>query len=439
MKILRLEETVYVFIPGKNWRLSLAELVTFFKARNFKFKVADFSKSFFVVAVDSVLDPALADCLGGTIKVGRILSQVSSETLEDAFVHRREKALLEIKADLLSDYVFDGLFETPMTKHVFGVSVYSENPRLFRLSKKIQRFVGSCFKKRLASQGTKARFMGFPKNRQLPQLTHVEVLKKDLIERGTEILLCLGREHVFISKTVAVHNPFEFQKRDVSRPVQRKIFSIPPRLAKIMVNLSLCLPGKVLLDPFCGVGTILQEALMAEAQVMGIDINPWCVEASCRNLDWLKSEYDLKEAKYRVLRGDSRHLTDKIDEKTVDCIVTEPDLGPALRHLPTESYARRITDNLESLYCDFLEGAYRALRAEGRLVCVSPYVKTRSGNFVSLKLEEKAKAMGFNIVHPFEMEVFANDTRVEELTRTPSFIDMEKRHKIGREINILQK
>jgi hypothetical protein len=44
-----------------------------------------------------------------------------------------------------------------------------------------------------------------------------------------------------------------------------------------------------------------------------------------------------------ILQGDSRKLTAKIREG-VDCIATEPDLGPALRQVPTESYAARIID-----------------------------------------------------------------------------------------------
>jgi tRNA G10 N-methylase Trm11 len=439
VKVLATKETAYVFAPGKNWKLSLAELVTFLKAREFKFKVADFSKSFFIITTEDAFDPSLVDYLGGIIKTGRILSQIPLKTVEEAFFDGNEQALAETKAHLLSDYVLDELFATCTTKCLFGVSLYSDSSRLLRFSKGMQRFVGSCFKDELTSRGIRAKFMGFPKRRELPQLTHVEVLKKGLIEKGAEILFCLGREDVFVSKTVAVHNPFEFQKRDVGRPVQRKIFSIPPRLAKIMVNLSMCLPGKVLLDPFCGVGTILQEALINKARVIGMDKNHWCVETSRTNLHWLENEYDLKEAEYTIQLGDARDLTEKIGKGTVDCIVTEPDLGPPLRHFPTESYAKEIIQKLKPLYCDFLEGAYKALAAKGNLVFTTPYIRARSGSFVTLELNEKAKAAGFTAVNLFGIENFTDNARMGELMRTLSFVDMEKRHKIGREINILQK
>jgi tRNA G10 N-methylase Trm11 len=281
--------------------------------------------------------------------------------------------------------------------------------------------------------------MGFSKNRKYPQLSPVEVLKKNLVENKAEILFCIGKKQTLIATTVAVHNPFEFQKRDVGKPNQRKIFAIPPRLARIMVNLASCTSGKLLLDPFCGVGTILQEALLAKAKVVGVDINPWCVKAAAENLEWLKREYALKEAGYTVLQGDARRLTEKLKEE-VDCIATEPDLGPALRHVPTTAYAMKIIAKLEPLYYSFLEEAYKVLKEDGRLVLVTPYMRTRSGKPIAMPIGEKAVNTGFKRVYPFQKKVFAKDVDVKKtLADTASFVDAEMRHKIGREIHVFQK
>lgn len=429
----------YVFIPGKNWKLALAEIVSFLEARKYKFKIASLSKSFFVVASEKALSPGFIDEFGGVIKIGRIITSIPYETLETAFLGKKKEVREEIKRHLSTTCNIDAIFKALRKKCVFGVSVYFDETRFLRVSREIQRFVGSYFKEALELNGVKARFMGFPKNRTMPQLTHVEVLKKCLIEKSAEIMVCIGKREVFVSNTIAVHNPFEFQKRDISRPAQRKIFSMPPRLARIMVNLSACTPRKVLLDPFCGVGTILQEALLAGAQVIGMDINSWCVEATRENLDWLKREYHLDEAKFKVLQGDVRNLTKYIEKETVDCIVTEPDLGPALRHFPTEFYARKIIEKLQPLYFVFLEEAHKALKKNGKLVVVTPYIKTRNRTFVHLKLEEKARMLGFKISPPFKRENFADNVLPEDLREASSFIDAEERHKIGREIHVFQK
>jgi tRNA G10 N-methylase Trm11 len=433
------DQNTFVFISGKNWKLSLAELVSFLEARNYKFEVCEFTKAFFIASIDKSLSTSAIADLGGTIKIGRVATNVATQTVEEAFLQNNKEAQAQVKMSLLSSGIADEMLETSSGKSVFGVSVYYTERSFHPVSKTMQRFLGSSLKQELRAHGRKSGFMGFPKKRQQPQLSHIEVLKKGLVERKAEILFCIGKKQTAISTTVAVHNPFEFQKRDIGRPIQRKIFAIPPRLARIMINLASCTSGKFLLDPFCGVGTILQEALLARAKVIGMDLNPWCVKASRENLGWLKREYVLEEAEYTVLQGDSRRLTNRIQHE-VDCIATEPDLGPALRHIPTTSCATKIIDKLKPLYHDFLEEAHIILKKGGRLVLVTPYVKTRSGKPVTMNIEEKAMIVGFKRVYPFQGEVFARNLVADEnLTRMAFFVDVGEKHKIGREIHIFQK
>jgi tRNA G10 N-methylase Trm11 len=363
------------------------------------------------------------------------------EIVEKAFLHKTKQARAELKTVFSTICAAGEIFATHTGKCLFGVSIYLADQRFARHAKRMHRFVGSCLKEELATKGVKSRFMGFPSSRVFPRLTHVEVLKKGFVEKSAEILFCLGKEAAFVAKTVAVHNPFEFQKRDVGRPFQRRIFSIPPRLARIMVNLSLCTQGKVLLDPFCGVGTILQEAFLLRAQVVGLDTNPWCVKASLADLDWMRKEYGLTEKAFRVVQGDACKLVGQIGEEAVDCVVTEPDLGPVLRHVPTEAFAQRIVERLKPLYWAFLGEAHIALRSGGRLVLVTPYIRTRKGVFVRLDLQKRAQAVGFELVRLFGQTVFSSEalSAVEDLTDVASFVDMEERHKIGREIHILKK
>ncbi len=429
-----------LFIPGKNWKLSLAELASLLEARKAKLEVNSLSKEFFVVRIDEGNAFWTIADLGGFIKIGEVNATLSTENVKEAFFEKSKEAKRRISTDVASSGLLDGMVEAASGKTVFGVSVYCAEKSLRPVSRSIQRFVGSTVKRGLAERGMKSKFMGFPKDRKLPQLSHVEVLKKELVENKAEILFCVGQEQTFVATTTEVHNPFEFQKRDVGKPVQRKIFAIPPRLARIMVNLSGCTEGKVLLDPFCGVGTILQEALLAKAKVVGVDINGWCVEAAKRNMDWLKSEYSLENAAYRVLQGDVHRLSRKIGLEQVDCVATEPDLGPAMRQVPTTPYAVRIVEKLEPLYYGLLEEAYKVLKKDGRLVLVSPFIKTRSGKPVTMGVEEKAVETGFERVFPFKRELFAEAVVVtEKLMATALFVDVAERHKVGREIHVFRK
>jgi tRNA G10 N-methylase Trm11 len=428
-----------LFIPGKNWKLSLAELASFLEARKAKLEVNSLSKEFFVVRISEDEGYWTIADLGGFIKIGEVTATLSTDSVKEAFFEKSKEAKKQISTNVASSGLLDGMVEAASGKTVFGVSVYCAEKLLRPVSRSIQRFVGSAVKCELADRGVKSKFMGFPKKRKLPQLSHVEVLKKELVENKAEILFCVGKKQTFVATTTAVHNPFEFQKRDVGKPVQRKIFAIPPRLARIMINLAACTEDKVLLDPFCGVGTILQEALLAKAKVVGVDINGWCVEAAKRNMDWLKSEYSLKNAEFRVLQGDVHRLSRKIGLEQVDCVVTEPDLGPAMRQVPTTSYAMRIVEKLEPLYDVLLEEAYKVLKKGGCLVFVSPFIKTRSGKPVTMRVEEKAVEIGFEKVYPFKKELFEAAVVPEKLMAMTSFVDVAERHKVGREIHIFRK
>ena len=419
--------------------MSLAELISFLETRKVQFKICQLSREFFVVsAEDSASVLAIAD-LGGILKVGRATADFAAQIAGKAFLQGDKQAREQIRKEIVVSGLVAEMLETSATKTVFGVSVYCAEDSLRPVSKVMQRFVGSTIKRELAAHGKKSSFMGFSRTREQPQLSPVEVLKKNLVENKAEILFCIGKKRAVVATTVAVHNPFEFQRRDVGKPVQRKIFAISPRLAKIMVNLASCTSGKLLLDPFCGVGTILQEALSAGARVVGVDINPWCVKAAVTNLEWLKREYALKGAEYGIAQGDARRLRGKFGEE-VDCVVTEPDLGPALRQVPTVSYAAKIVAKLEPLYYCFLEEAYGVLKVGGRLVFVTPYMRTRSGKPVTMAVEEKAVSVGFKRVCLFREKVFAGDVRVkEDLAEMSSFVDAEERHITGRRIHVFQK
>jgi tRNA G10 N-methylase Trm11 len=122
-------------------------------------------------------------------------------------------------------------------------------------------------------------------------------------------------------------------------------------------------------------------------------------------------------------------------------MATEPDLGPALRQVPTTAYAIRILKKLEPLYFTLLEEAWKVLREDGRIVFSSPYIRTRSGKPVSMDVKEVALKIGFHKVLLFEGTFFQENivSYQHKLKGTYSFIDMEKRHKIGREIHVFQK
>ncbi len=374
----------YIFILGKNAELSLAEISSYLESREVKFSIKDQSDKF--VVIEGSIPSETMEALGGTIKIAEVLFSTDSRKFEDVAGEMEQKVS------------FEQIFKKLPEKTTFGVSSCNSHNE--------QEFFSALFKKKMKEQGIGAGFVHLPANRS--ELTHVEVIKRHLIEQSIEFVICSGKKF-YLGKTIAVHNPFEFQKRDMERPVQRTIFSIPPRLCRIMINLSGAKSG-ILLDPFCGVGSVLQEAILMGFDALGIDIDNEAVEDCRENLEWVSIEYEKKFDTNNLHVGDARKLTDHFKGNSIDVIVTEPYLGPPLKKQPTEKEAKEILKELEPLYEKSVASMLSVLKSGGRIVIVAPAFKIGDKIF-SLPLK----------------------------TVKRSFLDYEEYHKTIRQINVIEK
>jgi tRNA G10 N-methylase Trm11 len=397
--------TKFIFIHGKNPDLSIAEIVSYLEARSVEFNIIEATDNFTIIDIQKIPDNMIDD-LGGTIKIGEVLFSSNKKKLE------------EISKEIESRLNFNKLFNNFNNKVIFGVSSYK--------SKKEYHFFSNFFKEKMKKRGIKAGYFHVPRNRSA--LTHVEVIKKYLIGESIEFLIC-GKEKFYLGKTIGVHNPFEFQKRDVNRPEQRSIFSIPPRLCKIMINLS---GGKgVLLDSFCGIGSILQEAVLMGFDIRGRDIDKNCINSCIKNLNWLSKEYKfkLKNIDKKIQVGDSRKLSNCFRKSSIDVVVTEPHLGPPLRKKPNLKKAKKIIQNLNSLYEKSIREMIKILKPRGRIVIISPSFKIEN-KIIGLDLNKIVKKYGGRVIDPLEKYDVKHDFPL---------LDYEERHKTLRKINIIKK
>ncbi len=197
------------------------------------------------------------------------------------------------------------------------------------------------------------------------ELNPSKIVKTSLIEDGFDLMLFKN----YLARTVAVSNPLEYKFRD-KRPRNDFVKSISIRLAKILINLSGAKENDLLLDPFCGVGVLLQEALLMNINVIGIDNDRKSVKDSYENMDWLKKNYKFK-ASFKLLNNDARKLRNILKDK-VDVIVTEPYLGPYLKKLPTKEMALKIKKELEELYKEVFYNFKYVLKKDGRMVFIVP-------------------------------------------------------------------
>lgn len=102
-----------------------------------------------------------------------------------------------------------------------------------------------------------------------------------------------GGGRVWAGRRIWDRDPKDTAARHVQhRPVGSPV-SLPPKLARALLNLARAPPGEAVYDPFCGTGGILLEAATMGVGTCGSDLDPRMVAAAERNL-----------AHYRLPRGE---------------------------------------------------------------------------------------------------------------------------------------
>ncbi|MDD5342769.1 MAG: DNA methyltransferase [Patescibacteria group bacterium] len=367
----------YFFILGNNPALSRAEIFSLLARRGINYHLDSADSD--VLTID-LLNPSPAEeilsLLGGTIKIGRVITETSFTRIEEAL------GLPSIMSELSSH----------QGKIVFGLSVYGGRGRV--PPQEIDR-MGITLKRLLKKPGQAVRYI---KSRSNP-LSSVIIAKNKLIEKGGEIVLLLSQEdRVTLGLTLAVQDFEDYSRRDYGRPSRNmKQGMLPPKLAKMMVNLSEAKPEDSLVDPFCGSGTILQEAwLLGYKNLYGSDNNPQAIQDSKTNLAWLKEQYHLSNIRLSLKIQDAKTLSQALPEKSIDAIVTEPFLGPAT--LPRE---RERLENAQkqilNLYSETFKNFNRITKPEGRIVIIVP--RWRFGkNDIVFNLHKIIQQTGFSLV-----------------------------------------
>jgi len=175
---------------------------------------------------------------------------------------------------------------------------------------------------------------------------------------------------IHLATTTQTYNPKEVKKRDMQKPVRRESLAISPRLSKILINLSGAKPFDRLLDPFCGVGSILSEALIKKINVHGIDKDKEATIGAKQNLKWLENQYKIKN-RYTIENNDSRRAPDL----QFSGIATETPLGKILRKKPSDNQAKQILQNFEAYMIPILRHLKRIKKPQAKIAITFPVIR----------------------------------------------------------------
>ena len=284
------------------------------------------------------VDPCLLafDRLGGSIKFCKVLTILPTNRWEDV-----EKFLKEVSPAHAK--------EMAGGKMNIGLSVYG-----LRLDPKRLMHTALSLKKAIKGVGKSVRIVP---NKEL-SLSSAQVIYNKLTgPNGWELVFVIDGTQTIVAQTIKEQDINSYSFRDRDRPKRdSRVGMLPPKLAQIIINLatgelpkeklqSICeipegqaIPrpdfDELILDPFCGTGVVLQEALLMGYRVSGSDIDERMIDYSAANLKWLTTTYPLEHSEDAILEvGDA---TSFVWDKTPKFIASEAYLGQPFTSQPSD-------------------------------------------------------------------------------------------------------
>jgi len=374
-----------IIILGRQPKIGLAELESLYSTKNIK----PFGPT--AALLDIPADKIEFLRLGGALKLGTLLGCTKVQHLN--------KEIFKLIKHL--DLPIEG-------KINIGLSAYGGN-----FSAKALQILALKIKKELKRQGHSIRIIP---NRE-PALNTAQVLHNRLAtNRGVELLLVVSGDDLIIARTTKVQDITDYTARDRMRP-KRDAFvgMLPPKLAQIIINLASGVEAnqpKRLLDPFCGTGVILQEALLAGLDVYGTDNSQKMIDYSTANIEWLKDRWQQADGSVAIELGDA---TSHNWTQPISLVASETYLGKPLTSLPKNDEFVAMVGDINHLHKKFLQNIHSQLLAGTRLCLAVPAWYTNNG-YKSLPILDQLAVLGYNRV------AFENSEPKELIYRRPDQI-----------------
>jgi len=384
----------YIFILGQNIELSKQEIITVIKNKK---GIINNISNFFIIANISIKPEKLINILGGTIKILEYKDNINN--------------LSKLK---INNYIKNNLNKD--IKNNFGFSIYNGNDKEYNII--FKKFLK--LKKELKKNKYKIRLVTSKEK----ILSSVIISKNNLLNK--ELVIIKNNNNYIIGKTVVIQDFMKYGHRDINKPKKDiKSGMLPPKLAQIMINLTGLNNDKKILDPFCGSGTILQEAmLLGFKNIYGSDKDKRAIANSKENINWLKKEYKLSNS-INIKQINVKNLNKYFDKKSIDIIVTEPFMGDArlIQKNNNIKTLKNITNELQILYMEAFKEFKKILSPNGKIVFLFPIIH----NIYTFN-KNVSNNINFKLIKP--------DIKSNKLSKNGNIIYSRINQKVKREITI---
>ncbi len=224
-------------------------------------------------------------------------------------------------------------------------------------------------------------------------------------------------------RVVGVQDIDAYAKRDQARPARdTKVGMLPPKLAQILINLCGILPeGSRILDPFCGTGVVLQEALLMGYRAYGTDINERMIQYSKKNLEWLaksKTVHSRGASSRPVATGGWRlsspcQAPDPLElncfqisqgdatsfkwNQPIDAVACEGYLGRPFSKIPSEVELKEQKQECGNIILGFLKNLSTQIEKDTPVTIAIPAWLREDGKYERLDLLDQISDLGYNV------------------------------------------
>lgn len=234
---------------------------------------------------------------------------------------------------------------------------------------------------------------------------------------GWELVFIKDGQQTIVAQTVKVQDIAAYGARDQGRPARdSRVGMLPPKLAQIIINLAagplpesaqqnICdipagdpIPPTILnqtvLDPFCGTGVLLQEALLMGYAAYGTDIEKRMIDYSRRNLDWLTDKYQLTDSSVQLEQGDATNHT---WSPAPNLVAAEGYLGKPFTTAPPRDVLAQTMNECNVIIRKTLQNLAKQLPSGTRL-CLAVPAWHMGSKIMHLPLIDHLPELGYNTV-----------------------------------------
>ena len=155
----------------------------------------------------------------------------------------------------------------------------------------------------------------------------------------------------------------------------------------------------IILDPFCGTGTVLQEALLQGYDVLASDLSDKMIDYTQQNLDWIVRSHRHTGTILDISQADATTHTWP-HASAVDAVVCETYLGQPFSAPPSPAKLKEVVGNCNHIISSFLKNIHPQLRPGTPLCIAVPAWRGSDSHFTHLPLTRDLAKLGYTLTRP---------------------------------------